>query len=402
MLPSQRTQSTDLSGLPEPDAQAIAHSHRLVARIEAEIKRAGGAIDFSRFMQMALYEPGLGYYSAGASKLGQAGDFITAPEISALFSFALARQCEQVLQYLETGSILELGAGTGRMAADVMLALESSDSLPEEYLILETSADLRQRQQRLIQDCVSRSLFKRFRWLEVLPEEPLRGLVLANEVLDALPVERICYEQDSYRVMQVASVDGHFVWQHKPVSDDLQGQINDALSEFQNSFSQPYTTEINTLMPGLIRSLSDVLQTGLMLFIDYGYPRNEYYHPERSDGTLLSFYRHRAHNDPLLYPGLQDITASVDFTALAEAALSSGLTVSGYSSQAYFLFACGLEDLLEAQDDGEQASRLRLSSEVKRLTLPSEMGERFKVMALSRELDCGLLGFSLVDQRERL
>ena len=402
MLAEKTSASGRLSDLPWPDVEALAHSKRLEHSIRQAIDRQGGAIRFSSFMQAALYETGLGYYSAGAAKLGRAGDFVTAPEISSLFSRCLARQCAEILQLTTAGSILELGAGSGRMAGDIMLELEDGGNLPQAYLILETSADLRQRQQAFLQASLAPELYARFRWLDELPKTSFTGVILANEVMDALPVERICYERGQYHVMQVGYDDAGFIWKKRPVEQELSRLIDARLRTCQGHLPDVYKTEINTLLPGWIQALADVLQQGLVLLIDYGYTRTEYYHPQRVDGTLLCHYRHRAHHDPFLHVGLQDISASVDFTAVAEAAGTAGLSVKGFCSQVHFLLACGLDKLLTQYSGDDEQVRLKLSGEVKRLCLPTEMGERFKVIALARGIDETPSGFGMSDQREKL
>jgi len=350
---------------------------------------------------MALYEPGLGYYSAGASKIGKGGDFVTAPEISPLFSICLARQCAEALRQLDQAVILELGAGTGVMASDVMRELQLLDCLPETYYILEPSADLRQRQQHLLEQRLP-DLVSRVRWLDTLPVQPLRAVILANEVLDAMPVQRFRMRKGKIEELHVRWQGDGFHWCPFAANDELEQQVKSIIQHSATDLCDGYTSELNMNIKPWIQSLSDCLQQGLMLFIDYGYSRHEYYHEQRREGTLLCHYRQRVHSDPFIYIGLQDITASVDFTSLAEAAVSVDLKVCGFTSQAYFLFACGLEQLLQEQGKRDELKRLELSQQIKLLTLPGEMGERFKVMALGRNIGSLLTGFSLVDHRRRL
>ena len=392
---------TSITEIPEPDEAALAHSQALQKAICAEIESNDGHISFERFMHMALYEPGLGYYSAGARKFGKSGDFITAPEISPLFSICVARQCAQVLTQLEDAVILELGAGTGVMASDILLELEKLDCLPDSYYILEPSADLRQRQQQLLEEKLP-ELVSRVSWLDALPDDSFNGIILANEVLDAMPVQRFCLYKDKNEQMCVAWQDNRFVWRHVAADEMLEEKIDNIVRQSVTGFSDGYCSELNRDMEAWLNSLSQCLHQGVMLFIDYGYSRHEYYHEQRTQGTLLCHYRHRVHSDPFLYVGLQDITASVDFTAVAEAALSCKLNVSGFTSQAYFLIACGLERILQEQKDLDAKEQLELSRQIKMLTLPGEMGERFKVIALTRDLDMALSGFALVDHRRRL
>ena len=391
----------DLTALPVPEPAAQAHSARLQDRIHTEIERCGGRIGFDRYMDLALYEPGLGYYSAGARKFGEAGDFITAPELSSLFSICLARQCQQLLNRLQDGVILELGAGSGRMAGDLLGALRANDALPAQYLILETSADLKQRQQQLLAAEVP-DYFQRISWLERLPAQPLNGVILANEVMDALPVRRVMERDGELMEYTVCWRDGACAWMTVPADPVLCRQSEVIKQRLRYPWPAEYITEINLRLAPWLAGLSACLQRGAMLLIDYGYPRVEYYHPERSDGTLLCHYRHRVHTDPFLYPGLQDITASVDFTAVAEAAVAADLTVAGYTSQAYFLLANGLEEILGSYRDAGTRAYLERANQAKRLTLPGEMGERYKVIALTRGLSGSWSGFSLEDQRRFL
>ena len=391
----------DITGLPSPDAQALQLSERLVHAIRREIEQHDGHIGFDRFMEMALYQPGLGYYSAGASKFGGQGDFVTAPEISSLFSFCLARQCRQVLQDLAQGVVLELGAGTGRMARDILLELKRIDALPAKYLILETSADLRQRQQQLLQEALP-DYYDRIEWLERFPDKPMTGVILANEVLDALPFHRVFIRDGQLNELHVGCRDEIFAWSEVAAQASLSEQWQQIKQRLSYDWPEGYTTELNTAVGPWISSLADLLEQGAMILIDYGYTRKDYYHPQRTDGTLLCHYRHRVHANPFIYPGLQDITASVDFTAVAEAASTAGLAVAGFTTQAYFLIACGLEDILAAGSGHDPRKSLELANQVKLLTLPGEMGERFKVIGLTRDIEPGLLGFSLSDQRRYL
>ncbi len=384
--------------LPVPDNIALAHSNKLLQFIKQEIQQQNGAISFARFMELALYAPGLGYYSAGAQKLGGAGDFVTAPEISPLFARCIARQCEQVLATLKGGDILELGAGSGRMAADILLELEHLKALPAHYFILEVSADLRQRQQQLLQQLIPH-LYTRIHWLSALPVKPLQGVIVANEVLDAMPVQHFRVENNVIAELGVA-------WENEQLTlkklADIDPVLLQAVARLRDeSFKETlsYQSEINLLLPGWLQSLSDCLATGLLLLIDYGFPQAEYYHPDRCMGTLMCHYRHYAHTDPFWLPGLQDITAHVDFTAVAEAAHTAGLTVNGYATQAAFLLSCGLLTLAQTTERIEQ---LKLSQQAQKLTAPHEMGELFKVLALTREFEQPLLGFVLQNQRARL
>ena len=344
-------------------------------------------------MQMALYEPGQGYYVAGATKLGQAGDFVTAPEISPLFGKTLARQVAQVLELAGGESVLELGAGSGAMAADVLDELRNIDRLPRRYLILETSPQLAQRQRRTLQQ---RNLpDDRIEWIDALPEQ-FDGLVIANEVLDALPVHLVAWRRDGMHERGVGWEDG-FVWKERLLEP---GTLRSAAQTIAPA--PEYLSEISLLVPALVRSVSACLQRGALLFIDYGFGRREYYHPQRSRGTLMCHYRHCAHDDPFFLPGLQDITAHVDFTAVAHAGTESGLDLLGYTTQAQFLINCGITGLLEQQGGTSSAAHFAKTAGAQKLLSPAEMGELFKVIALGRGIDGPLIGFTSGDKSRLL
>ncbi|MDX1252392.1 MAG: SAM-dependent methyltransferase [Gammaproteobacteria bacterium] len=384
-----------------PDSDTQAHSERLQILIRTEIERGDGQITFARYMDLALYAPGLGYYSAGACKFGEAGDFVTAPELSPLFSRCVARQCRQVLAGLGAGDILEVGAGTGALAAEVLRELEALDCLPGCYFILDLSAELRQRQRETLEQRAPH-LLDRVRWLDRLPGSGFTGVVLANELLDAMPVHLFRMEEEGPQELYVGAEDERFVWRNGPLSDPRLGERVAAIIEEQGPLSPGYTSEINLAAEGWVRGLAEWLARGTVLIIDYGFPRREYYHHERSDGTLMCHHRHRAHPDPLILTGLQDITAHVDFTAVAEAAVEVGLAVAGYATQAYFLLGSGLMEMAGQSHPDDTRQHLALTQQIKKLTLPSEMGELFKVIALTRGIDLPLIGFSFQDQRGRL
>lgn len=383
-----------LARLPEPDADAQAHSMALIDLIRDAIADNGGQISFARYMELALFAPGLGYYSAGSQKFGASGDFVTAPEISALFSRSLARQLAEVLENIG-GDVLEVGAGSGVMAADLLVELETLGQLPDHYFLLELSADLRQRQRDTLQQKVPQ-LLERVHWLDQLPEEGFCGVVLANELLDALPVHVFRIEADGPRERCVCWQDERFQWCSAEIGDPILRQRIEALGK---GLSEGYVSELNLAAEGWVASMAKTLQRGVVLLIDYGFPRHEYYHPQRDSGTLMCHYRHRAHDDPFVYPGLQDITAHVDFTAIAESAVAAGLDVRGYNTQGLFLLANGIAELAQSDDEREQ---LRLAQQVRTLTLPGDMGELFKVMALGRDYDAPLRGFLLQDLRGKL
>lgn len=386
---------TSLPILPVPDAEALAHSQQLAAEIRTEIDNAGGWIDFARYMHLALYEPGLGYYSGGAKKFGRAGDFVTAPEISLLFAQTLARQAAQVLQ-LTQGDILELGAGTGRLAIELLLELHKLGRLPERYLILEVSAQLRELQRTNLQQTLPPALMQRMQWLDKLPEA-FSGLILGNEVLDALPVHVVKTDAGQGYELGVTCNGQGFTWGQQALSA---GQLSEQTAKL--SLPATYTTELCPAATGLIVSLSQVLQQGVMLFIDYGFPRREYYHPQRDHGTLMCHYRHYAHDDPFLHPGLQDITAHVDFTAIAEAGVANDMLLLGYCGQAQFLINCGITEILTRVSPQDMAAYAPLASQAHKLLSPAEMGELFKVIALGKDLPEQLLGFARGDKRHSL
>lgn len=381
--------------LPPLTADEAAHSRRLVNRIWEEIDARGGWLSFERFMEMALYEPGLGYYSAGASKLGAGGDFVTAPEVSPLFSRCLATQCGEILRHVSGGAILEFGAGSGVMAADLLNELAAQGSLPERYLILEVSADLRERQRALVQ-AQAPAHAARVEWLDRLPEA-FRGVVLANEVLDALPVQRFRIRGDQVNSLGVTWQLGRLDWSETHADPQLEAAVRRIEANAGERLPDGYTSEINMRLAPWIASVAAALREGVALFIDYGLPQRQYYRSERREGTLLCHFRHRFHDDPLINVGVQDIGAWVDFTAVAEAASTAGLAVAGFSTQAHFLIGNGLEQLLAPTNGHELASRVQLARQAMLLTLPGEMGERFKVIGLSREFDRPLRGFGVRD-----
>lgn len=382
--------------LPSPSEEALAHSEQLQAILRHKIQTQGGRLNFYDFMQAALYEPNLGYYVAGLRKLGAEGDFVTAPEISPLFAQCIGNQCAQLLTELPNSSILELGAGSGRMAAHILLHLEQLGCLPEHYFILDLSPDLQARQRETLTQ-LAPHLLNKVQWLTRLPDLPFRGLILANEVLDAMPVEVFTVTEEGIASVQVGLTDDQFVFTTAPT--DQAEYIQTLLPA---ELALPYTSEFNPALTAWIHSLADCLESGALLLIDYGYERADYYHPERSQGTLLCHYQHRVHDNPLIYAGLQDLTASVDFTAVAEAGVEAGLQLAGYTTQAAFLASCGLEDLfIEALNANPQAS-YQLAQQIRTLSLPSEMGERFKVVALTKGFTAPLLGFRLGDRQHRL
>jgi len=385
--------------LPEPSAELTEHSQRMSDYIRGVIEQSGGELPFCRFMELALYAPNLGYYSAGNQKLGVGGDFTTAPEISSLFSFSLARQVAQIME--QVGSdVLEFGAGSGVLAADILFELEQLNQLPEHYYIIEVSADLRRRQKQTISARVP-GLLERVEWLDELPET-ISGVVVANELLDAMPVHRFVVRDGVPQEVMVVwdDIGQQFQTIEEPITDE---RLHSKIEELD--LAEGYSSELNLNACDWIATIGERLQSGAMILIDYGYPRHDYYHPQRSDGTLLCHYQHRAHHNPLILPGIQDITAHVDFTAIADAALDAGLHIHGYTNQANFLLGCGITDYLNRMlefDGADMARQIEITNQLKRLTMPGEMGESFKVIALSRGIEIPLIGFSIRDDRNRL
>jgi SAM-dependent MidA family methyltransferase len=366
--------------LPEPEADARAASARLGERIRAELAAAGNWIGFARYMEMALHAPGLGYYAGGAAKLGAPGDFATAPEMGTLFARTLARQVAELVQPGE--AILEFGAGSGALAAALIAELA-----PERYLILETSAELAARQRA--------RLGSRAHWIERLPER-FRGVMLANEVADAMPVHALAWRREGVMERGVSVVDGALAWAERPAA----GELREAAARLR--VPVPYESEIGLMARAWMKLLAARLERGALLVVDYGFPEREYYHPQRDMGTLMCHYRHRAHDDVFFHPGLQDISAHVDFTALGRAARESGLAVLGYASQAGFLVDCGITGILEREDAEDVARYAPLAAEAHKLLSPAEMGELFKVLAVGRGVAQPLLGFANCDRSHTL
>jgi len=381
-----------------PDTTLVGHSRRLLDLIRDEVAAHGGPLPFERYMELALYAPGLGYYVTGIPKLGPQGDFTTAPELSPLFGACIAAQCREVLEALGDGDILEFGAGSGALAAQILSSLSLAATLPRNYLILELSPGLRAGQQRLLTEQVP-ELLAHVRWLDRVPTQ-LRGCILANEVLDAMPVHRFRIGADGRPLeLCVKPAPNGLEEVTEPVRSDLAMALG-ALQDQGLAVDPGYESELNLRLAPWIRALAEILEQGLVLLIDYGYPRAEYYRSDRRRGTLLCHYRHRAHSDPYLYPGLQDITAHVDFTALAEAGAQAGLRIAGFTTQAHFLIGCGLDRLLAQVAAGPDAMGAILGA--KQLVLPSVMGESFQVIGLDKGLTGDRIGFSFRDLRDRL
>jgi SAM-dependent MidA family methyltransferase len=373
--------------LPAPPPEAAAHSAQLAEHIANAICDEGGWIPFSRYMELALYAPGQGYYSAGARKFGAEGDFVTAPELTPMFARCIAMQALQVLE-ATGGDILELGPGSGALAADLFDELNAQGKAPQRYLLLEVSPELRSRQRERLEKRFPGDM-GRFVWIDRLPQK-IRGLVIANEVLDVVPFAMIRRCGGEILERGVILTEAGFAF------DDAALPEGELKRRGRNAFpagDYDYLSEVGLAAEALVRTIAESLEAGVALFIDYGFPEREFYHPQRSMGTMRCHYRHRFHGDPFFMPGLQDITAHVDFTAMARAADSGGAEIYGFTTQAYFLISCGLAVLVSSGDPTATLSRLKGTSVVHRLINPAEMGELFKVLAIGKGFDAPLLGF---------
>ena len=385
----------------EDEAQASSNSAVLVEVLAGAIHSSNGFLPFSQFMETVLYSPGIGYYCGPKTKFGADGDFTTAAEHSSLYAACIARQVAEVLQGLGgNAEILEFGAGSGRFAADLLQALQQAGNLPERYTIIDLSADLVADQRRTLSKYTDLGIT---RWNDALPPPGFVGVVIVNEVLDAMPVVRFQkVAEGEFQEIGVGIESGKFLWRTRAVNDDLCQRI----AALEDSLDEPlacgYVSEINLLLSPWIASVSDFLRAGLVLLCDYGYTRREFYHHERNNGTLLCHFRHSVNYEPFANIGSQDISASVDFTAVAQEAVQNGLEVSGFANQAQFLISCGLDRVLNEILIDSPDRYLAFAAQAKILTLPGEMGERFKIMALTRELEPPLLGFKLQDMRSRL
>ena len=376
-----------------PDADALAHSARLQALIREQIAACGGAVPFSRFMELALYAPGLGYYSAGAAKFGRAGDFVTAPELGSLFAQCIAEAVAPVLRQIgPSATVLEIGGGSGAFAEHAIKQLMAIDAMPARYAILEPSADLRERQRERLQRKLTPLVFECVEWLDGPLSEPWNGVLFANEVIDALPTPRFGLRDGEVFEEHVALTgEGVFTRIDRPADPLLSAAVRHVERELGAPLPDGYRSELLPQLPYWLQAVAGGLETGAMLFVDYGYPRREFYAPDRTDGTLRAFHRHRVSSDVFAHPGLQDITASVDFTALAEAGTGAGFDFAGYCSQASLLIGNGLAQRLEEQEAraAGEAGRYALRQQAKQLTLPVAMGERFQAMGFARGVEFG-------------
>jgi SAM-dependent MidA family methyltransferase len=386
--------------LPAPGPSALAQSEALVAQIRAELETAGGWLPFDRYMERALYAPGLGYYSGGARKFGLRGDdgsdFVTAPELSPLFAATLARPLAEALQASGTRDVMEFGAGTGKLAAGVLNALDALGTAFDSYSIVDLSGELRERQRETI-EAAAPALAAKVRWLDALPER-FEGVVIGNEVLDAMPVRLFAFTGGVWHERGVVWRDEAFAFADRPVS----AAADIAFLSSIETAGDDYVTETHEAASAFTRTICAMLARGAAFFIDYGFPRHEYYHAQRAQGTLMCHYRHRAHGDPFLYPGLQDITAHVEFTGIAEAGVEAGADLSGFTSQARFLLNARITEVLSEIDPTDTARFLPAANAVQKLLSEAEMGELFKVIAFSRGLDDTLQAFSSGDRSHTL
>lgn len=386
--------------LPEPDAESIAHSERCAAAIRDRIAQAGGSVSFGTYMHLALYGPGVGYYTSGNSQFGRDGDFVTAPELSPLFARVVARQCAEVFAGIDAPAVLEFGAGSGRLAADLLDKLATLDALPSRYRILEVSPELVARQRTTIDERVPQHA-SRVEWISEPPSEH-RGIVVANEVLDALPVERFT-RRDTVRAHRVAvNDDGGFAIIEADAGDELTAAVQAIESDLGQPLPDGYVSEVSLGVDGWIQQLLAATSEGFAFLFDYGVSRREYYARDRSGGWLRCHYRHHAHNNPLILTGIQDITAWVDFTSVASSALQHGATVAGYTSQAQFLINGGLDQELSAAAGADAATNVELSGAAKMLTLPGSMGEHFKCLGLAKGLAAQPTAFQRADRTHTL
>tara|TARA_Y100001936_G_scaffold94253_2_gene92779 strand:- start:13431 stop:14612 length:1182 start_codon:yes stop_codon:yes gene_type:complete len=381
--------------LSSPEEFASKHSGAVKNMICLDIIKSGGWITFARYMELAIYSPGMGYYCSGTTKFGCAGDFVTAPEISVLFGQSIAQQAIQIIDSIgkESSDILEFGAGTGKLALDILLELESLNKLPRHYFILEVSGALKEQQNKLFVKSAPH-LLNRVQWLEEIPTK-FNGLILGNEVLDAMPVHLVVRRNNDLFERGVAWDGKEFKWDERLL---VKGELFEIAKKVIPQISLDnntaiYTTEINLTARGFIRSLTNILGKGAVIFIDYGFGNNEYYHEQRNCGTMMCHYQHHAHDDPFYFPGLQDITSHVDFTSISDTATEGGLQLLGYTSQAQFLINCGITKILSRVPVENTCAYFPMANQMQKLVSPSEMGELFKVVAFGRDCQLPLIGF---------
>ena len=393
-------QYKQLASLPKPDQLSAEHSKKVAHHIRSKIRKAGGQISFAKFMHEALYSKGLGYYNAGLIKFGRDGDFITAPEVSTIFGRVLAKQCIEVLDQIENGGILEFGAGSGKLAVDILSVLDEKNSLPRTYNIFEISPDLVERQKNKLKNDVPHML-DRVNWLSEIPSN-FEGVVIANEVLDALPVERFIKRKSGIYQLFVSLKGDTFVWAEEKASDKLLKEVTFIEDEIGKSFPIGYQSEINFAARSWVDYLGTFIKYGVVFLFDYGVSRREYYAIDRNDGWIRCHYRHYAHNNPLILPGIQDLTSWIDFSAIAHSAYEAGLNIMGYQNQSQFFLGGGLENEILRIANFPIDEKIKLLNEIKILTLPNEMGENFKFMALGQGNINSLTTFDYADRRQVL
>jgi len=391
--------------LPPPSVDEIELSQPLMALICSEITKNDGKITFSHFMELALYSPGLGYYATEKPIFGDQGDFITAPELTPLFSRCIAMQAKQILTSLDSpGDIMEFGAGSGAMACDILMELDKLECLPQHYYISEISPALKQRQRARI-SAYAPHLVDRVQWIDDIPDS-FTGVILGNELLDALPTHRVLFDATgNHQELFVTFNDNKLSWvSDKPSSQLLKETISKAYETHKENIDIPdrYESEINVASINWIKSLANSLTQGAAILIDYGFAADEFFRPERHEGSIMCHYKHRAHNDPLTHIGLQDLTSHVNFTQIAETAFENELDIIGYTTQTYFLLGCGLESLLNEIDISDSKLFIAETQPVKQLILPDEMGETFKVIGLGKNLNTPVMGFGVKNLLERL
>jgi SAM-dependent MidA family methyltransferase len=388
-----------MTQLPTPSFEANQHSEQLVDLIKTNITQQNGWISFYDFMHLALYAPNLGYYAAGLQKFGSGGDFTTAPEMTPVFAQTVANQIAEVLAQSQ-GGVMELGAGTGKLALNILLALAEKDCLPEYYYIVDVSSHLQQVQRETLQAGLPESLFARVKWLTELPNS-FDGVIIGNEVLDAIPIHIIQKQNSEIVARGVAIENDTLVWQNQQLTNS---EADQALLREVEALNLPddYTTEVCPAAAGLIASLATTLQKGAIIMIDYGFEAAAYYHAQRSEGTLMCHYQHQAHDNPLTHVGLQDITAHVNFTQIAQAGVDHDLDMAGYTNQATFLVNCGILDVMSQIDPDDIQQYAPMASAVQKLLSPAEMGELFKVIMFTKEIDDEVIGFQSGDKTHTL
>ena len=368
--------------LPTPDDASLIHSSIVLEELAKKINTNEGWINFADFMQFILYEPGLGYYSSGTRKLGTGGDFTTAPEISNFFGACLADCMIKILHSCPEQMILEIGAGSGRLAFDILTRLDKQGFVPNQYYILELSADLKDRQQRLLAK-LPNNLLEKVTWLDSLPENFITGIILGNEVLDAMPCRRFRIQDEEIYEIGISCTNQRLIEQDKLADKIIKDSVHKIEKELNRKFANGFISEIRPDYKHWFTTLSSSLVYGAIIFIDYGCSRGEYYSADRSTGTLVCHYQNTAHYDPLFLPGVQDLSAWVDFSLVADVGLKHGFKVESYTSHRDFLLSAGILKLVDQISD--QNKRFKINQAVKQLLLPSQMGDTFKFMLLSKD-----------------